>query len=130
MFYWGISYRLIELRWDCLNLVHKSHLPNCDVFMYLKIIFTLTCLSNSVDPGEMQYLWYCIWVFNVCQSTHLGVNGPYSSIHCIARREGKKKSSFLQDQTESPGLAYSICICNQSWTLLFRIVPWVSPSKP
>ena len=55
MFFWGLSYRLIELRWDCLNLVHKSHLPNCDVFMYLKIIFTLTCLTNSVDPGEMQH---------------------------------------------------------------------------
>ena len=42
----------VEFRWDCLILVHRSHLPNFDVFMYLQIIFTLT---NSVDPGEMQH---------------------------------------------------------------------------
>ena len=34
-----------------------------DVFLSLKIVFII---ANSVDPDE-------IWVFTVCQSTHLGV---------------------------------------------------------
>ena len=35
-------------------------------------MFTLT---NSADPDEMQHLWYCIWVFTVCQSAHFVVSG-------------------------------------------------------
>ena len=46
-----------------------SEVPNYDVFISLKVDFTLT---NGVDPDEMpDFLRHFIWVFTVCRRTQL-----------------------------------------------------------
>ena len=50
-------------------MCQRSAFPNADVFLSIRIVFTLT---NSVDPDEM--LHYATFHLGLhCQSTYLGV---------------------------------------------------------
>ena len=41
------------------------------IFLSVNVVVTLV---NTADPDEMQQMLHFIWVFTVCQSTHLAVS--------------------------------------------------------
>ena len=40
------------------------------IFIYLNIVFVL---AKIVDPNEMPRILHLMWVYNICQSRHVGI---------------------------------------------------------
>ena len=65
-------YDTIDLGWFIVY-IKKSQVKfqTKIVFLTLRIVLVL---ANSVDPDNCAFMQHFIWVFTVCQSTHLEVS--------------------------------------------------------